>query len=61
MEKSNYISGIVMISLINRLRNGEKVECTSCKEGFYEPANGSDFKIAHCFRCKHCGEMINID
>lgn len=45
---------------INKLRNGEKVICTSCGKGEYKPT-GDDHKKTHCFVCDSCGAKINID
>ena len=54
--------------LLTRLRNGEKIECPVCHNGFYIPYNASKDK-AHSFVCSNekCNEhyhwdpVINID
>ena len=48
------------VKKLNKLLNGEKVTCTECGKGTYEPIGG-DFKKTHCFMCSYCGAKINID
>ena len=43
-----------------KLYNGEKVICTKCGKGTYEPVGG-DCKKTHCFICNFCGSKINMD
>ena len=47
-------------SIVQKLRNGEKVLCSHCKKGFYWPYNSKPEK-AHCFMCDNCKSAINID
>lgn len=49
-----------VVKKLNKLLNGEKVTCTECGKGTYEPIGG-DFKKTHCFKCSYCGAKINID
>lgn len=50
-----------ILGLLNKLRNGEKVVCDECGKGVYQPVNGANSQIAHCFECSNCGTKINID
>lgn len=45
--------GDVRDSLIDRLRNGEKVICPQCKKGYLLPYNAAVDK-AHSFSCPKC-------
>lgn len=46
-------------SVLDNLRQGEKVKCPDCKNGYYIPYNTTADK-AHSFRCSNpeCGSFI---
>lgn len=46
--------------LIERLRNGEKIKCVSCKKGIYI-TNAKDIKTSHGFFCNNCNFVIHVD
>lgn len=43
-----------LISLGIKIKNGEKVHCLTCGEGYYEPVN-------YGYKCNVCGEYVNVD
>ena len=49
-----------LISLGIKLKNGEKVNCLTCKEGYYEPLK-KDPDFNYGYKCNLCGEYVNID
>jgi len=46
-------------SKIERLRNGEKIKCSKCKDGYYKSAS-SDVKTSDCFICDKCKSIVQI-
>lgn len=46
-------------SLLERLRDNEKIKCESCKKGIYISAS-SDVKTSDCFVCNVCGSVVQI-
>ena len=49
-----------VLTIGERLRNGEKIFCNSCKEGFFI-TDIQDISKSHGFYCNVCNAMINID
>ncbi len=47
-------------SLIERLRDGEKILCMKCGKDYYR-TSAKDISTSHGFSCDACGAMINID
>ena len=49
--------------LCERLQAGDKVVCTKCGKGTFEPHEGYRMNVARCpcFTCNNCGCHVNID
>ena len=48
------------LTIGERLRNGEKIICAECKNGYYI-TGVKDISTSHCFYCDKCNSMVNID
>ena len=46
------------IENIQKMRNGEKLKCTKCAEGYVSAVG--DCKTASLFRCDHCGTSMQM-
>lgn len=46
--------------IIERLREGEKIRCELCKEGYFTTV-AKDISKSHGFSCSKCNSMINDD
>ena len=49
-----------MLDIVNRLWNGERVNCSTCNTGILEPVGGT-YSDTRCFVCNKCGEKLDID
>ncbi len=49
-----------LISLGERLLNGEKVVCEDCEKGYYLPLN-PNAKTNHYYYCSECGKKIHFE
>ncbi len=46
-------------SKIDRLRDGEKVTCSACRNGVYVPSYGTP-ETTFIFKCTKCNSHINM-
>jgi len=49
-----------LISLSEKLNNGEKIECKNCHKGIYIPYNSS-FENNKWFKCNKCGDVLHFE